>query len=59
LLSRAVAVGAVRGDVPANEIVGLIVGTCHAAGDSGVTEAGLGRMVAVVLDGLRLVSADS
>jgi AcrR family transcriptional regulator len=59
LLSRAVAVGAVRADVPANEIVGLIVGTCHAAGDSGVTEAGLGRMVAVVLDGLRVVTADS
>jgi AcrR family transcriptional regulator len=59
LLSRAIAVGAVRGDVPANEIVGLIVGTCHAAGDSGVTDAGLGRMVAVVLDGLRPVLADS
>jgi AcrR family transcriptional regulator len=59
LLSRAVAVGAVRGDVPANEVVSLMVGTCHAAGDSGVSEAGLGRMVAVVLDGLRPVPADS
>jgi AcrR family transcriptional regulator len=59
LLGRAIAVGAVRGDVPANEIVGLIVGTCHAAGDSGVTDAGLGRMVAVVLDGLRPAAVDS
>ena len=59
LLSRAVAVGAVRDDVPANEVVGLIVGTCHAAGDSGVSDAGFARMVAVVLDGLRLMSADS
>lgn len=59
LLSRAVAVRGVRGDVPANEIVGLIVGTCHAAGDSGVTDAGLGRMVSVVLDGLRPVARDS
>jgi len=59
LLSRAIAVRAVRGDVPANEIVGLIVGTCHAGGDSGITDAGLGRMVAVVLDGLRPVFGDS
>jgi AcrR family transcriptional regulator len=59
LLSRAVAVGAVRSDVPANEVVGLIVGMCHAAGDSGVADVGLQRMVAVVLDGLRPVSADS
>jgi AcrR family transcriptional regulator len=59
LLCRAVSVGAVRGDVPANEIVGLIVGTCHAAGDSGVTDAGLGRMVTVVLDGLRPVAANN
>jgi AcrR family transcriptional regulator len=59
LLSRAIAAGAVRGDVPANEVVSLIVGTCHAAGDSGVTDAGLGRMVAVVLDGLRPGFADS
>jgi AcrR family transcriptional regulator len=59
LLSRAIADGAVRGDVPANEIVSMIVGTCHAAGDSGVAAAGLGRMVTVVLDGLRPVPADS
>jgi AcrR family transcriptional regulator len=59
LLSRAIAVGAVRDDVPANEIVGLIVGTCHAAGDSGVTDAGLGRMVTVVLDGLRPMLTES
>jgi AcrR family transcriptional regulator len=59
LLSRAIAIGAVRDDVPANEIVGLIVGTCHAAGDSGVTDAGLGRMVTVVLDGLRPMLAES
>jgi AcrR family transcriptional regulator len=59
LLARAVAIGAVRDDVPANEVVTLIAGTCHAAGDSGVTDAGLGRMLAVVLDGLRPASIDS
>ena len=55
LLARAMAVDAIRRDMLANEIVGLIVGTCHAAGDSGLSEAGRQRMVAVVLDGLRPV----
>lgn len=59
LLERAVATRAVRSDVRANEIVGLIVGTCHAAGDSGLGADGLRRMVAVVLDGLRLAVGES
>jgi AcrR family transcriptional regulator len=59
LLDRAVAVGAVRSDVPANEVVGLIVGTCHAAGESGLDDRALRRMVAVVMDGLRPISRDN
>jgi AcrR family transcriptional regulator len=59
LLDHAVGAGAVRDDVGANEVVGLIVGTCHAAGESGLDESALRRMVAVVLDGLRPSSRDS
>jgi hypothetical protein len=49
----------VRSDVPANEIVGLIAGTCHAAGDSGLEDDALRRMVAVVLDGLGPAATDN
>jgi AcrR family transcriptional regulator len=56
LLDRAVEAGAVRSDVAANEVVGLIVGTCHAAGESGLDDSALHRMVAVVMDGLRPAS---
>jgi hypothetical protein len=59
LLDRAVAVGAVRSDVPANEVVGLIVGTCHAVGESGLDDSAFHRMVAVVMDGLRPVSRET
>jgi AcrR family transcriptional regulator len=52
LLDRAAATGAVRGDVTTADVIGLVVGACHAA-----EQAGLGatpeRMVEVVCDGLR------
>lgn len=53
LMQRAAAAGAVRRDVSTKEVVALVVGTCHAAGDSGLDEAGVQRMVGVVIDGLR------
>lgn len=52
LLDRAAASGAVRDDVSTAEVIGLVVGACHAAG-----QAGLGatpdRMIDIVCDGLR------
>jgi AcrR family transcriptional regulator len=53
LVKRAVAAGAVRDDLSTAEIVGLVVGTCHAGGDSGIDGPGLQRMVGVVISGLR------
>lgn len=52
LLDLASASGVVRRDVTAAEVIGLVVGACHAAGkaDLGVTPE---RMVEVVCDGLR------
>ena len=52
LLDRAAASGAVRDDVTTDEVIGLVVGACHAA-----EQPGLGvttdRMIEVVCDGLR------
>jgi AcrR family transcriptional regulator len=56
LLNRAVTAGAVRDDLSAQEIINLVIGTCHAGAESGIDEAGLQRMVGVVIDGLRPVS---
>jgi hypothetical protein len=57
LLRRAVEAGTVRDDLSATEVVGLIVGTCHSAGESGLCDEAVQRMVGVVLDGLRLGGA--
>jgi len=53
LRCRAVAAGAVRADVSADEMVGLVVGTCQAAGHAGPDDVNLRRMMEVVCDGLR------
>lgn len=52
LLDRATASGAVRDDVTTAEVIGLVVGACHAAEQPslGVTPD---RMIEVVCDGLR------
>ena len=50
---RAVAAGAVRGDVSTEEMMGLVVGTCQAAGHAGADDVNLRRMMEVVFDGLR------
>jgi AcrR family transcriptional regulator len=52
LLERATACGAVRGDVTAAEVIGLVVGACHAAEQSGLG-ATSELMIEVVCDGLR------
>jgi len=53
ILERAIAAGAIRDDVCADEVVGLIIGACHAAEHSDLPEATCARMVTVVCDGLR------
>ena len=50
LVQRAVEAGAVRRDVSAEEIIGLVSGACHAVSRD---DESLMRMVSVVCDGLR------
>ncbi|MCU1363788.1 MAG: TetR/AcrR family transcriptional regulator [Acidimicrobiaceae bacterium] len=53
LRRRAAHAGAIRRDVETSDIMNLISGTCHAAGHSGVDEAGFQRLVGIVLSGLQ------
>lgn len=53
LMQRAVAQGAIRADLTVNDIVGLVIGTCHAGGPPGTDEAALHRLIGVVIDGLK------
>ncbi len=53
LIIRAQEAGAVRDDVAASELFGLVVATCTAAKLQGLDEAGRRRMIDVVFDGLR------
>jgi AcrR family transcriptional regulator len=50
---RAVASGAVRADVATQDILSLVVGSCHAAGSSGFDESGLNRMIDIVIAGIQ------
>jgi AcrR family transcriptional regulator len=52
LIARAQQAGAVRDDVAANELFGLVVATCTAAKLQGLGDEGRRRMIAVVFDGL-------
>ncbi|MFY9783403.1 MAG: helix-turn-helix domain-containing protein [Acidimicrobiales bacterium] len=56
LRRRAVDAGAIRSDVETNDILNLVMGTCHAAGHAGVDEAGLQRLVNIVIAGLQPTS---
>jgi AcrR family transcriptional regulator len=56
LRRRAADVGAIRCDVETSDIMNLVSGTCHAAGHSGVDEAGFERLVNIVLAGLQPTS---
>jgi AcrR family transcriptional regulator len=51
--SRAVDAGAIRGDVATSDIMSLVVGTCHAAGKTGIDDTGLERLVDIVIAGIR------
>jgi AcrR family transcriptional regulator len=53
LVQRAASVGAIRADVPTDELLSLIIGACHAGGHSGISNDGVQRMVGVVIDGLQ------
>jgi len=53
LLQEAVRAGHVRSDISTDEMIDLVVGVCSAGGHSRYDDAALGRMVAVVCDGLR------
>ena len=53
LRSRAVDSGAVRSDVATADIIGLVVGSCHAAGQSGIDPAGLDRLINIVIAGIQ------
>ena len=53
LRQRAVSAGAVRSDVSADEIIGLVVGVCQGVGHSDHDDAKLQRMVEIVCDGLK------
>jgi AcrR family transcriptional regulator len=53
LIARAQAAGAVRDDVGADELLGLVVATCTTGKLHGLDDAGRRRMIGVVFDGLR------
>lgn len=53
LRQRAVAAGAIRGDVDTSDIINLVMGTCHAAGHNGSDDEGLQRLVSIVIAGLQ------
>jgi AcrR family transcriptional regulator len=53
LVERAKAAGTIRTDVGAEEIIGLIMGACQAARQSGYDQAASQRMIDIVCNGLR------
>jgi AcrR family transcriptional regulator len=53
LRQRAVDAGAIRGDVDTNDIINLVIGTCHAAGHNGADGEGIQRLVGIVIAGLQ------
>jgi len=53
LLALAQSAGAVREDIDASEAIGLVVGTCLAAEQSPGLAGSPGRMLEVVIDGMR------
>jgi AcrR family transcriptional regulator len=54
LLQRAVEAHAVRSDISADEMIGMVVGVCQVHGHAGFDEATVQRMVNIVCDGLRV-----
>jgi len=50
---RAVDAGTLRDDVATKDIMDLVMGSCHAAGQSGGDDASLQRLVGIILAGLQ------
>jgi AcrR family transcriptional regulator len=53
LLARAQAAGAVRRDMSVDELIGLVMGTCQAAAQGGLSDEACRHMVGIVCDGIR------
>jgi AcrR family transcriptional regulator len=53
LLSRAVSCGAVRRDVRADDVIGLVIGTCHGARRMGRDGNSTQRLIGILCEGLR------
>jgi AcrR family transcriptional regulator len=58
LRRRAVDAGAIRGDVDTQDIMNLVMGTCHAAGQSGTDDQAVQRCVGIVIAGLQPISSN-
>jgi hypothetical protein len=56
LRQRAVAAGTIRSDVDTNDIINLVIGTCHAAGHNGADGEGIQRLVGIVIAGLQPIA---
>jgi hypothetical protein len=56
LRQRAVDAGAIRGDVDTQDIMNLVMGTCHAAGQSGTDDQAVQRCVGIVIAGLQPIA---
>jgi AcrR family transcriptional regulator len=56
LRQRAVAAGAIRSDVDTNDIMNLVIGSCHAAGHNGADGEGIQRLVSIVIAGLQPIA---
>ncbi len=52
---RAVEAGAIRADITSQDVVALVMGTCHAAFAPGSDDQALARCVGIVIAGLRSV----
>jgi len=57
LLARAVSCGAVRGDVRADDVIGLVIGTCHGARHMGRDADSTLRLIGILCEGLRAGAA--
>jgi AcrR family transcriptional regulator len=53
LRQRAVDAGAIRSDVDTNDIINLVIGTCHGAGHNGADSEGIQRLLGIVIAGLQ------
>jgi len=57
LLAKAQDGGDARRDISADELVGLVMGSCQAAANAGLDDLARQKMVAVVCDGIRATTA--